>query len=259
MKFDAKTRAGLSLSDWTGEYANARGPAGAFARAFNGTTQYGTQSSSAIQAYPFSVAIRFRVSSLASVYPWGWGKTTDGGSYHVLNVNADGTLSYLANGNTATTTNVATAGPWQHALVIATSATDRRVVLNGDWANSGTNTTSSTPAGLNTATIAALIRTGAAEALFAGDLSEYTVWNVALSQAEAQSLAMPTEINGVVGYRPAFFVRTLAVRSWVPLFGLTSPEPDQVRGLNVTLVAAPSASTTRPSIVYPPMTWDSGS
>lgn len=95
----------------------------------------------------------------------------------------------LDNGVAGTATNAGTFSPnaWHHAAVIYTSITSRTSYLDGVAGTA--NTVSSDPTGLTTLLIGAIMVSSAPASHFDGNLSEFGVWNVALTAAEIVSLA----------------------------------------------------------------------
>lgn len=90
--------------------------------------------------------------------------------------------------NSAATSNTYSAGTRHHVCGIFTSATDRRVVLDGVWASSGTNTTSRVLASLDDFGIG--VFPSATPGNNADGIIEHVaVWTVALAQSEVESLA----------------------------------------------------------------------
>lgn len=170
--------------------------------------------------------------------------------HHLVQESDDSTLQYNAReGGAATrsaaTTNTAGAGSWHHACAIGTSATDRRVVLNGDWANSGTNTTDATPASLGQTHIAGLlVANDNPNHGLDGDLAEAAIWSVALVQAEVEALA-----NGV----SPLLIRPDQLWAYWKLYGRESPERDYwAGGHDLTLVNAGHGQADHvPGIIYP--------
>lgn len=86
----------------------------------------------------------------------------------------------------ASTVNLISADTWSHVVGIFTSSTDRRAVLNGDWANSGVNVTDITPVGVNQTQV---VIVGTSTNPLKGEIAEVAVWTAALTQAEVELLA----------------------------------------------------------------------
>ena len=113
----------------------------------------------------------------------------------LLRMDASGQVNFYAAdtaGNSAITTNTTatmTASAWNHAVGISTSAASRRSVLNGNWAESGTNTTSRTPTGVTDLTLGVFPNGGSPSNEWNGYIAHVAVWDIALSQAEVEALA----------------------------------------------------------------------
>lgn len=113
----------------------------------------------------------------------------------LLRMDASGQVNFYAAdtaGNSAITTNTTatmTASAWNHAVGISTSAASRRSVLNGNWAESGTNTTGRTPTGVTDLTLGVFPNGGSPSNEWNGYIAHVAVWDIALSQAEVEALA----------------------------------------------------------------------
>lgn len=114
----------------------------------------------------------------------------------------------------ATSTTFWSVGTWHHALGVEASASDRRVYLDGG--GKGTDTTNKTPVGLDHISVGRL-GSSSPDNHFDGKLAEVGLWNVALTDDEAVSLA-----SGVSPLR----IRPGNLRGHWPIFGTGSPEPD---------------------------------
>ena len=106
-------------------------------------------------AYPCAVSLWYQHD--APTAPAGLVSFSDPGAvatYHVIYHNStSGTVSVYTNAAgagqvVATTVNANLGTGWVQVTCFLISATSRIIVLNGDWANRGTNTTSRTPTGL---------------------------------------------------------------------------------------------------------------
>jgi len=86
---------------------------------------------------------------------------------------------------TLISTSGCSANTWHHACAVFTSATSRTIYLDGG--NSATNTTSSTPSGINQMNIGSF-KTAAGN-WFNGQVAEVGLWSAALTQPEIASLA----------------------------------------------------------------------
>lgn len=135
---------------------------------------------------------------------------------------------------TAASTAIVTAGAWNAACVIFTSATARAAYVAGT--NKGTDTANKTPSGLNTTTIG----DGGGAAFANGSIAEVALWNIALTDAEVLLLA--------AGISPLLIHPEALVGYWPLLHGY-SPEIDLIKGNNLTLSNTPTV-TDHPSICY---------
>lgn len=79
-----------------------------------------------------------------------------------------------------------TINTWHHAAAVFTSATDRAAYIDGG--SKGTNTTSRTPAGLDSTNIGCRVQSGSPIAFFSGRLDDCRVYKRALSDAEVYQL-----------------------------------------------------------------------
>ena len=97
--------------------------------------------------------------------------------------------AYQADSNSQSVTGTGVSvNVWHHLCGVFTSATSRTAYIDG--AAGGENTTSRTPAGLNTITIGDLeYWESTMDAPFSGGIAETAIWNVALTAAEIASLA----------------------------------------------------------------------
>ena len=143
-----------------------------------------------VPSYPFTWALWFRPESATTSILVSAANNAATNQFWRLSWNGGGTLAFTAfpGPNTATTVNTETVGQWTHCVAIATSATDRRVVLNGKWSQSGTNVDSTTPTSVDNRAFGVQVTSApqyGADGLFFG----FAQWNVALSQADVEQLA----------------------------------------------------------------------
>lgn len=131
-------------------------------------------------------------------------------------------------------------GVWNHMCARAFASDSRDVVLNADFANKGTNTNESAPAGLDSIDIGLEGDSSPADA-WVGQLAELAIWDVALSDADVQAL------NDRVS---PWLIRPDARVSYWPLWGTTSPEIDVWGGNHIALVNAPPRAS-HPRIILP--------
>ena len=133
----------------------------------------------------------------------------------------------------ASTTNNTSDNTWHNFVHINTSTTHRRSVLDGDWANSGVQTSTITvdPGAVDQYRIGASL---VATIPISGNVAEVAVWAAALDQAEAEALA--------AGFSP-LLIRPSALVSYVPLW--RDEDNDHVTGTVFTPVNTPA----RPPVV----------
>lgn len=95
---------------------------------------------------------------------------------------------------------------WHHAVAVYASSTSRTAYFNGG--NSGTDTNSRTPSGLNDTEIGSYrFGSGAPEAFFDGYMAEVAIWSAALDAAEVAALAK--------GFSPAL-IRPTSLVYYIP-------------------------------------------
>jgi len=163
---------------------------------FNDTTpDYLFLASTPVTAYPFSVSGWIYCDDDATALAiYSIGDASDSG--HVHSVFAEGSVAgdpfriySKAGGGTLTssTTTGYTINTWHHFCAVFASATERSIFIDGG--SKGTNTTDATPSGLDQQGIACQARAGSRFNPFSGRISELTLWNVALTDAEVASLA----------------------------------------------------------------------
>lgn len=162
--------------------------------AFSGAAY--ARGSNPLTATPFSIAV--------------WGMMTSVGAadtdtlLHISRLSVNNTywtikrasgasvISFVCNAatgtRTASTVNTLTSNVPFHVVAVATSATDRKIVLNGDLANAGTNTTSTTPTNINRISFGLKDDTDAGFSLD-GSVYGAAMWNGALSDTHIVTLA----------------------------------------------------------------------
>lgn len=227
-------------------------------RSFNGSSQYLSTTTAPVTGYPFTIA--------------GWFKTTNGGTMACLSDtgapgydhfradtdNANNTyLASYPSGGSAFPSNLWTSNTWSHFAAICTSSTSRRIVVNGNWASSGTSTGDVTPSSLDKFYVG-VADNDANETLagyFAGLVAHVAVWSSALSQTDVESLAGPfsSGAQSGSGANPLAVQAASLVAYW-PLAGSTSPEPDSKGSNSLTLTGSPGAGASDPTVDAPPST-----
>lgn len=133
---------------------------------------------------------------------------------------------------TATHGTTLSAGVWQHAAAVFASSTSRSIYLNGTGKVTDTTSVVGSLAAFNQTTVGAY-RDSAASDYVNGDMAEFAVWNVALTDADVAVLAL--------GVSPRL-VRPDALVFYAPLNGAYSPEIDLVGHRDLTLTNAPAAA-----------------
>lgn len=169
------------------------------AYALNGTSQYLNTASAPATAAPLTMAAWFYPNNATDNFAlMSVTDNAEAGSNRfgitILGAVAGDPIQAFAQQGAANGTTNSTAGftanAWNHACGVFTSSTSRTVYLNGG--NSATNTTNSTPAGVNRVRIGARFLNGTPGVFFNGSVAEVGIWNAALTDAEIASLA-----NGV--------------------------------------------------------------
>lgn len=135
---------------------------------------------------------------------------------------------------TADTTTGYAANTWHHALATGASATARTVYIDGG--SSATNTSSSTPAGLDNTDLGRLVRLTPAN-YFSGRIAEAAVWNAVLTASEIAALA-----SRVSPHR----IRPTALQLYVPVYGVGSPEPDYSGNARHMTISGPTVADHPP-------------
>lgn len=103
-------------------------------------------------------------------------------------IRADGRAGSGGTTQSAATTTAPGTGVWHHACGVFTGASARAVFLDG--AGKGTNTGSVTVTGLDRTSIGRLMWSAPTQPM-AGRIAEVAIWDIALSDAEVASLAVP--------------------------------------------------------------------
>ncbi len=219
-------------------------------RLFNGSTEALEISSAVLSAYPITVSAWFRVDQLATtkgdeMVIFSIGHSSTGSQFISIRVDdgdAQDRLQIIVNNAgavNALTSNEITAQTWHHAFGVWTSSTLRTVILDGDVANKGTNTTSKTFPSVNITNVAKLRGGGSSFDFFDGRIAEVALWDVALTDNEGASLAA-----GVSPYR----VRSGNMVNHWPVYGRNSPEPDYIGGSDFSLLNAPTQADHSPGM-----------
>lgn len=141
-----------------------------------------------------------------------------------------------AGAGSADTTVVPSGNTWFHLCCVFATTTSRAAYLDGG--NKATNTSSSSPAGLDTTWLAQL-DDGSPNDRFDGDLAQYCIWDAALTDSEIATLG--------AGFS-CLRVRRSNLIFYAPINGGQSPEPDIIGGLDLTLQGGTPAKSAEPPI-----------
>jgi len=203
--------------------------------------------SAPVTAAPFTLACWFNPGDVTGLYAMYFlGDKDVATDYWIIFLRGDvagDPLDFRATdsggNNTAQTTTGYTAGTWHHACAVEASATSRAIYLNGG--GKGTNTTSRAPANADRTSLG--IRDNTSSALIGLlSIAEPAIWNVALTDAEAASLA--------TGVSPRFVRPGNLVAHW-PLVGRNDPETNRYGTGNLTLLNSPAVAA-HPRLYSPP-------
>lgn len=210
---------------------------------------YLTKSSPVVTAYPFSAIAWFLPNTASQTsFLLSIADTATSTNQWLMFYRSNNIIRGISNGGgqkNADTTNSATLNAWNMAAMVFTSATDRKVVLNADFANEGTNTESSTPTGLDNTTLGAHLQNSQQFSSIDFLIAHVAVWDVALTDDEITALnrgAFPHEV------RPG------ALLAHWPLWGNHSPEivhgPKASDDFQMSLVSAPAKGDHRASKLW---------
>jgi hypothetical protein len=151
------------------------------------------------------------------------------------------------------TGNVMIANAWQHFAVVGSGNSSRRVVLNGDWANSSAGTDTFTWYAEQFYLGVAGANEQAQDFFLTGLLAHVAVWNSALSQAQVEGLAGPFTSGSQSGSGDnPLAVQTANLVAYWPLVGTASPEPDDQGSYDLTLLSSPTQGASDPTVDAPP-------
>lgn len=149
---------------------------------FNGTNQYLTVASAPVTAAPLTIAAWFRKASTATKNGIFLRGSTSNGIGFYFTTQLRGYTIAGSGADFPVTQNYST-NTWTHACLVEASTTSRTIYQNAG--NSGTNTLSRVPVGINSFNIA----TFSGSTNFDGQFAEIGIWSAALTQAEVASLA----------------------------------------------------------------------
>jgi len=211
------------------------------ARLFNGTNDALRATSAPVTAAPLTIACWFNQTASAAGLLVSIGVNGGGDRLQIF---TNGPLSQAVaagaiQGGTSgqsVLTGVPTAGEWNHAAGVFTSATSRTAYWNG--AAGTPNTTSATPSGVNSVVIGARYNTTLG-AYFSGSIAEVAIWNAALTAEEIASLSK--------GFHPTL-IRPASLQFYAPLIRAAQ---DLRGGLSIGELGTGTTGSDHPRIIYP--------
>ncbi len=224
------------------------------ARNCDGSTKYLTHSAAVVTAAPFTLSCWFYPGNVTAQHGLLGIGDTGVGNGDRWQLTAEGAsvgdpLSFTArvgSGASASTANAFSANVWGHAVGIEVSTTSRIAVLNGDWANRGTNTTSKSPGGLDVTRLGARAA-GTATDFLLGYIAEGAIWNAELNQSEVEALSR--------GVSPRL-VRSGSLVAYWPCWGLHDPELDlTANNRTLTLTGGPIQASHAPVVPFSKQYW----
>lgn len=179
---------------------------------FDNASAYARATTGFLTVPPFTILCVFQTSSLAATQcPWVMAASGTTSQNWRIQVNTDGTVWWnCAAGSTvqAQCTNTVTLNVPQYFVGVAVSDVDRTGVLNGDFANKGTNTTSRVPTGVNRLSFGMKDDSSASNPL-SGVVHYAALWGAALDDAEIKAIsagAVPSRVRpaSLLSYWPSF-------------------------------------------------------
>lgn len=213
---------------------------------FNGTTQYLSQNSCPITAYPLTIAAWFNSDSTSNTrcITQAVGKNGSNGNQSLRmsgnNLQANSNDGAGASQN-AQTSAAFSAGVWNHGCAVFAANNSRSIYLNGGNKQTNTSTVNmiASPDRMN---IAQQQSSTGTSLFFDGRIQEVGIWSVVLDDSEIAALA-----KGVC----PLLIRPTGLLAYYPLFGNLSPEPDRWKNrLDMTLNNTPLKADHYPQL-YP--------
>jgi Concanavalin A-like lectin/glucanases superfamily len=205
--------------------------------------------------YPFTLAFWFRIPTLPTVgedvfsmMSMGSASANEYFDCQVRYTGAIRTQAYSAGNVNIEASNSVTTGAWQHFALVCASASSRRVILNGDWANSAWTDEANTPS-VSRISLGVLWFNTDFYNYLEGLLAHAAWWNTDLSQAQIEGLA-GTFSGGTQsgsGDNPLAVQNANLVSYW-PLAGDASPEPDEKGSNDLTLYNSPTNGASDPTV-----------
>ena len=158
---------------------------------FDNASAYARGAASPVTAAPLTMLCVFRTSSIAALQtPMLLTASGSSAQNFRFQVGTDGKVGFIAaqsSSSPATTVNALSLDTPTWVVGRAGSATDRDCVLNGDFANKGSDTNSRTPAGINRLSFGQKDDSAASNPL-AGIVFYGALWNAKLDDAEVKYL-----------------------------------------------------------------------
>lgn len=158
----------------------------------NGSTQYAKTLDIPSLSYPFSVEAWVRTTDVSNGTIWAYSDTDTANTLLLRWLQASNTFAAFVDNGTSSATALGSGtghndNEWHHVVAIFTSATSRRVYVDG---TSGTvNTTNvSFPTGIDNQTAWVLHRSSTLSDYLLGSLDELRIYNKALSSSEVLGL-----------------------------------------------------------------------
>ena len=175
---------------------------------FDGSTGYVSRATTPITGIPLTLAAWFNSDITSGRVIIGIGSSAASAGF-TMGLSSGGSALYAkteaaGTANQAITSVGYSAGTWYHGCAVFTSATLRDAYIDGG--SSGTNTTSRTPASLDTTAVGIYIRNAVATSFMDGRIAYAGIWNVALDTSEIAALAK--------GYHPKTIRRSALKFCW---------------------------------------------
>lgn len=152
-----------------------------------GSSEFFRATSVPVTETPLTVACWFNISSVAASRPLVCIEDSTGNNGWRLLGQTDRTLRFAtrSGGNTSAADAAATffTNEWSHACGVTSSATSRKIYLDGNFY--GSNTTSRTPAASVTRTT---IGSNMTSDFMTGQIAEVGIWNIDLTDQEVSAL-----------------------------------------------------------------------
>lgn len=212
------------------------------ARVFNGSTDKIARGAAVVTAKPCTYSAWFRSTSASAAQMLvsnNNGATSNGINLEVFGGNV-GMFTNTGNQEAVSTT-AYSANVWNHAAGVYASDDSLIAYLNGGGKATDFGP-AATPSGINACNIGVWVTTEP----FGGDLAEVAIWSAVLTDQEILALAR--------GLSP-FAVRPASLVSYVPIWGLHSPEIDLKTPANTWTVTGATRSSHAPVVPFSRRFW----